>query len=95
MDPDDIPTEITKLADTSPYYLKSATVPVILAHFWLAIEAHIREQVAQEIEAAIDRNRAEYSHIEAMRARRLGLRQAARIARSETWDGSAPAPDAQ
>jgi hypothetical protein len=50
MNPLDMPSEITALADTCPLYLKPATVPTVLAHFWPAIEAHIREQVAQEIE---------------------------------------------
>jgi hypothetical protein len=49
MDPLNIPTEITALADTCPLYLKPPTVPTVLAHFWPAIEAHLREQIAQEV----------------------------------------------
>jgi hypothetical protein len=102
MDPLDIPTAVTKLTYRRIKAIGDAGIPVLsqnqtaefLAHYWPAIEAHTREQIAQDIEAAIERNHAEYPHIEAMGARRLGLRQAARIARAETWDGSAPTADA-
>ncbi|MFJ6215056.1 hypothetical protein ACIQGZ_17225 [Streptomyces sp. NPDC092296] len=58
---DDIPTEITKLVYTSPWVGNPATramklsqndAAAQLAHYWPAIEAHIREQVATEIETA-------------------------------------------
>jgi hypothetical protein len=90
MNPDGIPTEITKLIYTAPRVesyrpsgeLSQNQAAEFLAHFWPEIEAHAREQVAQEIDAAVDRSQAEHPDIEGMKARRLGLRQAARIARS-------------
>lgn len=59
MNPDDIPTEITKLMWTAPFVSISPTEHInltapdtraVLAHFWPAIEAHLREQIATEIE---------------------------------------------
>lgn len=52
MDPDDVPTEITKLVYTAPWIMPRSQndVAALLAHYWPAIEAHIREQVAREIE---------------------------------------------
>lgn len=58
MNPDDIPTEITKLTYRSISALQQVGLPVLsqnqtaefLAHFWPAIEAHLREQIATEIE---------------------------------------------
>jgi hypothetical protein len=92
--PDDIPTAVTELTHTAPpidknhngapLHLSQGRTVALLAHFWPAIEAHIREQVAQEIEAAMARNLAEYPDIPAMRARRLGLHHAARIARADS-----------
>lgn len=55
MDPDDVPTEITKLVYTLPLSTSQAfsqnQAAALLAHFWPAIEKHVREQVAAEIEA--------------------------------------------
>lgn len=57
MDPDDIPTEITKLVYTAPKIggfgpsavrLSQNEAAEFLAHFWPAIERHVREQVATE-----------------------------------------------
>lgn len=50
MDPDDIPTEITKLAYSDPTgaSMSQNRAARMLAHYWPAIEAHIREQVAAE-----------------------------------------------
>lgn len=52
MSPDDIPTEITKLVYTAPWIMPRSQndVAALLAHYWPAIETHIREQVATEIE---------------------------------------------
>jgi hypothetical protein len=47
-----------------------------------AYAAEVREQVAAEIDAAYMRNRKEHPEEPAMFARRLGLSQAARIART-------------
>jgi hypothetical protein len=56
--PDDIPTSVTQLAETAPEIGGPATgirsvsqndMAKLLAHFWPAIEAHIREQVAQQL----------------------------------------------
>lgn len=56
--PDDIPTSVTKLVYTAPwvgdpkYYaskLSQNEIAAQLAHYWPAIEQHIREQVAQEL----------------------------------------------
>ncbi|MFB7671653.1 hypothetical protein ACFC26_09570 [Kitasatospora purpeofusca] len=52
-----------------------------------AFETEVREQVAQEIDAAVARNLAEYPDIPAMGARRLGLAAAARIARDGAGEG--------
>jgi len=91
--PDDIPTAVTELTYTAPWIelspgngfkLSQNDVAKVLAHFWPAIEQGIREQVAQEIEAAMARNLAEYPDIPAMSARRLGLHHAARIARADS-----------
>jgi hypothetical protein len=51
VDPLDIPTEITKLTYSllDPPVLSQNDAARMLAHFWPAIEAHTREQVAQEI----------------------------------------------
>lgn len=54
---DDIPTEITKLVYTAPriydptgYEFRPSQndIAKLLAHFWPAIEQHVREQVAAE-----------------------------------------------
>lgn len=50
MNPDDIPTTITQLTYTAPF--ATADLPILsqndtakmLAHYWPAIEAHVREQ---------------------------------------------------
>lgn len=54
MNPDDIPTAITDLADTCPFYLKSATVPVILAHFWPAIREHFITEITADLDELHD-----------------------------------------
>lgn len=60
MNPDDIPTKVTKLVYTAPEIGGAATgihsvsqndMAKLLAHFWPAIEAHLREQIATEIES--------------------------------------------
>jgi hypothetical protein len=84
VNPDDIPTEITKLVYTLPFDTSKAysqdQAADLLAHFWPAIEERIREQVADEIGAAAEKL---IGHEEpAMTARCLGLRAAARIARN-------------
>jgi len=51
MSPDDIPTEITRLTYTAPGpTLSQNTVAKLLAHYWPAIEQHVRKQVASEIQ---------------------------------------------
>lgn len=63
MNPDDIPTSVTQLVYTAPEIGGPATgihsvsqndMAKLLAHFWPAIEAAIREQVAREITSAAD-----------------------------------------
>jgi hypothetical protein len=58
VDPNDVPTEITKLVYTCPLSISKAVsqnqVAELLAHYWPAIEKHVREQVAQE--ALLDTN---------------------------------------
>lgn len=53
MTPDDIPTEITKLVYTLPLANSRAVsqneTAALLAHFWPAIERHIRAQAAAEL----------------------------------------------
>lgn len=53
MDPDDIPTEITKLVYTLPLSTSQAfsqnQAAALLAHFWPAIEQHVRKQVAADL----------------------------------------------
>jgi hypothetical protein len=66
----------------------SFKLPEQAAELLDAYRAEIREQVAAEIDAACDRNREEHPGIPAMRARRLGLQQAARIARNEAAGGA-------
>lgn len=60
MDPMDIPTEVTELVYTAPWtgsrYLRTEAAAkneaaAQLAHYWPAIEAHIRKEVADEIAA--------------------------------------------
>lgn len=57
MDPDDIPTSITRetytitrslIADGLPVLSQNQTA-MLLAHFWPAIEQHVRGQIAAEI----------------------------------------------
>lgn len=52
MNPDDIPASVTELCKTGPWIIPKSPsqAAFLLAHFWPAIEAHIREQVAREIE---------------------------------------------
>ncbi|MEZ0090026.1 hypothetical protein [Streptacidiphilus sp. EB129] len=52
MQADDIPTSITNLIYSAPFknQLSQNDVAALVAHFWPAIEQHIREQVATEIE---------------------------------------------
>lgn len=57
MNADDIPTEVTKLVYTCPLSISKAVsqnqVAELLAHYWPAIEKHIREQVNSEIETRL------------------------------------------
>lgn len=57
MHADDVPTEVTKLVYTCPLSISKAVsqnqVAELLAHYWPAIEEHIREQVAQDMEAQV------------------------------------------
>ena len=57
--PDDIPTEVTKLVYGARFCetLGQAQAAIMLAHFWPAIEQHIRAQVALEIETTAEANR--------------------------------------
>lgn len=58
MTPDDIPTAITKLVYTAPKVesyrpsgeLSQNQAAELLAHYWPAIEQHIREQIGRELE---------------------------------------------
>lgn len=77
MNPPDIPAEIAELADTAPYYIKPTAVPAVLAHYWPAIEQHIRRQIAQQIEAAAPNRPNLSATLAAMQA---GYEAAARIA---------------
>lgn len=61
--------------------------PEQIARLLDAYRAEVREEVAQEIDAAGLRNRSEYPGIDAMVVRRLGLAQAARIARDGAGEG--------
>ncbi|KIQ67030.1 hypothetical protein TR51_06475 [Kitasatospora griseola] len=76
--PDDIPPQITALADTAPYWINPRSTPALLAHYWPAIEQHIREQVAQEIERRICTWKGMGDMAEATNE---AFRQSARIAR--------------
>lgn len=49
MNPNQIPDSITGLAETCPWFIKPTVVPTVLAHFWPAIEAHIRQQIADQL----------------------------------------------
>jgi asparagine N-glycosylation enzyme membrane subunit Stt3 len=51
--PDDIPTEITALIYSAPFKnrLSQNDVAAILAHFYPAIEQHVRATVAEELQA--------------------------------------------
>jgi hypothetical protein len=64
--------------------LSQNQLAALLSHYWPAIEAHVREQVACEIDAAADHTLAEYPDVPAMKVRVIGQRAAARIARSTT-----------
>lgn len=83
MNADDIPTEVTKLAYTCPLSISKAVsqnqVAELLAHYWPAIEKHIREQVATEIDAA---NKTWEGMGSAAQERSRAMTYAARIARS-------------
>lgn len=91
MNPDDIPTEITKLTysappidknhNGTPLHLPQNRAAEQIAHYWPAIEAHIREQVACEIEARIRTWPGMGQHAEAANDVRA---QDARIARGGT-----------
>jgi hypothetical protein len=54
MQPDDVPTEVTKLVYTCPMSASRGysqnEVAAMLAHYWPAIEAHIRAQIADEVQ---------------------------------------------
>ncbi|WP_224275791.1 hypothetical protein [Streptomyces sp. LS1784] len=58
------------------------------SHLLDAYRTEVREQVAQEIDAAWQRSRTEHPDEPAMLIRRLGLAQAARVARSEPAGGA-------
>jgi hypothetical protein len=51
MDPDDVPASVTKLVYTDPDNpsVSQNAIAVTLAHYWPAIERHIREEVASEL----------------------------------------------
>lgn len=53
MDPMDVPTEVTKLVYTCPLSASKAVsqnqVAELLAHYWPAIEKHVRRQVGREL----------------------------------------------
>lgn len=83
MNPTDIPTSVMAMGTVPmrvayPKQIPTAeTMREILAHYWPAIEQHIRGQIADEINAAADRTSVDNI---AMGGRVLGLRAAARIA---------------
>lgn len=64
-------------------YIRAVYDPATAQQLLTEHRQHIRGQLAQEIEAAIQRNLAEYPDIPAMGARRLGLNHAVRIARAD------------
>lgn len=84
--PDDVPTSVTQLMDTAP----PAAIPwggmtrnqcaALIAHFWPAIEQHIREQVAQELFAEAEKTASDDTDPTA-KARSAGLYIGAQIAR--------------
>lgn len=84
MNSEDIPLEIAALAETAPCWINPSSTPRLLAHFWPAIEEHIREEIAQAIEQAIVRPQTSAPTLSAMDA---AYRHAARIARSQTRIG--------
>lgn len=51
MDPMDVPTEVTKLVYTAPRTEARSQnqVAELIAHYWPAIEKHMREQVGREL----------------------------------------------
>lgn len=83
MNPLDIPTGVMAMGTVPmrvayPKQIPTAeTMREILAHYWPAIEQHIRRQIADEINAVADRTSVDNI---AMGGRVLGLRAAARIA---------------
>ncbi|MFD8595428.1 hypothetical protein ACFV1L_10540 [Kitasatospora sp. NPDC059646] len=86
--PDDIPirSRVGRVIRTSPLTGKSVVLDeddavAVIVHFWPWIEASVREQVAQEIEAEAEKTADENPD--------AGLYLAARIAR----DGSKPATE--
>lgn len=91
MNPTDIPT---KLMDTAP----PAAIPwggmtrnqcaELLAHFWPAIEQHIRGQIAQELFAEAEKTASEDTDPGA-KARRAGLYIGAQIARGNAYSPQA------
>jgi hypothetical protein len=91
VNPDDIPTEITRLTysappvdknhNGTPLHLSQNRAAEQIAHYWPAIEKHVREQVAGEIEAAIRTWEGMSALVE---ARNETLAKAARIARDGT-----------
>jgi hypothetical protein len=57
MSPEDVPTSVTQLVYTAPWIgdpktyafkLSQNEAAVMLAHYWPAIEEHIRSQIAKE-----------------------------------------------
>jgi hypothetical protein len=97
VDPNDIPTTITRLVYDAPRIQTSDgnTLKIsqnqaarMLAHYWWAIERHIRSGIGDDISAAVDRlipeDPDDRESVEAMSIRKLGLRNAERIARRES-----------
>ncbi|WP_033356005.1 hypothetical protein [Kitasatospora aureofaciens] len=69
----------------------SSKYPDAKARIERLVDAHaaeVREQVATEIDTAVEQNLAEYPDEPAMSARRLGLAAAARIARDPAAGGA-------
>lgn len=82
MNPKDIPATITRLIYGDPIHrgqlkISQNDIARSLAHYWPAIEQHIRRQIAQQIEAAAPNRPNLSATLAAMQA---GYEAAARIA---------------
>lgn len=79
MDPMDVPTEVTKLVYTCPLSASKAVsqeqVAVLLAHYWPAIEKHVRAQALDEAADAVS------AHQEAQDEHMGGMDRAAEVLR--------------